>query len=89
MIGSKIEKCYLLGCGKDLSGVGGDGVDGRFVGVDFSQLLAAINVPHLEEATTTSGQQTVTARHEGQATDPILVRIIDGLTRPNRKIGYN
>lgn len=54
MIGSKIEKCYLLGCGKDLSGVGGDGVDGRFVGVDFSQLLAAINVPHLEEATTTS-----------------------------------
>ena len=68
----------LGGC-EDGGRVGCYGVDRAGVGPDFSQLVTVLNVPQLEEASSTPTEQDVVGRHELQSTHPILVSGVNGL----------
>ena len=46
---------------------------------DLPQHVACVDVPQFEKTPTASTQETVASRHEGEATDPVFVRIVDGL----------
>ena len=52
---------------------------------DLSQHVARVDVPEFEKAPTTATQQTVAPRHEGQATDPVLVGVVDRLETQRRR----
>ena len=51
---------------------------------DLSQHVARVDVPEFEQAPAAATQETVAARHEGQTTDPVLVRVVDRLETQHR-----
>ena len=75
-----LQLWYVLWCGKDVAGVGGDGVDGGGVGAEFPQRGAGVSGPQFEVSPTTPRDEVVGGGGgEGKGRHPVLVCCIDGL----------
>ncbi len=72
---------HVPGCGKDLFGIGADGIDRAVMALNLSDGREVVHVPHLEHSPPAGAKKHGPPRNKRQSTHPILVRVWDLLRR--------